>query len=278
MLTLASGLSFTEGPRWHDGRLWFSDVRAGRVMSLTSERDLRVEVTMPGPCAGLGWRPDGTLLALLTQARGLAVVTDGVVRRVVDLAACMPGSGTDLVADAAGRAYAGNSGFNFQAGESPRSTSLLMIDVDDTVSIAADDLDFPNGMIITPDGRTLIVAETLGRRLTTFDVGSDGRLHNRRVFAELGEVLPDGICLDREGCVWTASPTTGEVLRVRAGGAVVERIKTPGRGAYACMLGGEHRRTLFIATAALFSFEVPIKPEPASIVSVDTAVAGDGLP
>jgi sugar lactone lactonase YvrE len=276
--TLVTGLSFTEGTRWHDDRLWFSDAHAGHVMSLSSEADVRVEATMPGPCSGLGWRSDGTLLVLLTQGRGLAKVRQGRVESVIDLSEAMPASGNDLLVDAVGRAYAGNAGFNFRTDETPRSTVLVMVDAQDRVSIVADDLMFPNGMVITPDHRTLIVAETLGRRLTAFTIGSDGRLNDRRVFAELGEVLPDGISLDREGCVWTASPTTGEVLRVRAGGAILERISLGGRGAFACMLGGAERRTLFIATAGLFKFGLPLRPEPAAIVSVDVAVAGDGLP
>ena len=276
--TLAGGLSFGEGTRWHDGRLWFSDAHAGRVMSLTSSDDVRVEVQMPGPCSGLGWRPDGTLLVLLMQRRGLAEVVGGEVREIVDLSGFMPGSGTEMIVDPAGRAYVGNSGFDVFSGEAQKPTSLLVVDPDNCVRIAADDLHFPNGTVITPDRQTLIVSESTGRRLTAFAIAPDGLLHSRRVFAELGEVLPDGICLDRDGCVWVASPNSAQVLRVQAGGAVLDRIPLPDRGAFACMLGGPDGRTLYIATAAPFDFGKPFQKQPATIEAVEVAVAGDGFP
>jgi sugar lactone lactonase YvrE len=276
--TLAGGLSFGEGTRWNDGRLWFSDAHAGRVMSLTSADDVRVEAEMPGPCSGLGWRADGTLLVLLTQRRALVEVVGGQVRELADFRQTWKGTGTDLVVDPGGRAYVGNSGFDVFAGEAPRPTMLLVVDPDGGVRVAAEGLDFPNGMVITPDRRTLIVAESTAHRLTAFTIADDGLLHGRRVFADLGAVMPDGIALDRDGCVWVASPNSEQAIRVADGGAIRERVALPGRGAFACMLGGPDGRTLFVATAAPFDFGKPFNKVPATIEAIEVSVPRDGIP
>ena len=153
-----------------------------------------------------------------------------------------------MVVDARGRAYVGNFGFDLHAGEKPRGTTLVMAAPDGTARVVADELMFPNGMVITPDGRTLIVGETFARRLTAFDIGADGSLTNRRLWADLGNGLPDGICLDAENAIWVACPTASEVIRVKQGGEVAERIKVE-TDAFACILGGPDGRTLFVATS-----------------------------
>jgi sugar lactone lactonase YvrE len=275
---LVGGLSFTEGPRWHDGRLWFSDAHAGRVLSLGDPGDCRVEATMSGPCSGLGWHDDGTLLVLLTQRRALATVTAGNEKLFCDLATLTRGSGTEMITDRKGRAYVGSAGFDMRANETPRSTHLLLVDERGQARPVADNIEFPNGTIITPDERTLIIAESIGHRLSAFAVASDGSLSARRSFAELGDILPDGICLDAEGAVWVASPNTKQVVRVTQNGKIAERISTGGRGAYACMLGSSDRKTLYIATGGVFEFGKALEKQPAGIESVRVTVPGDGIP
>ena len=154
-----------------------------------------------------------------------------------------------MTVDRLGRAYVGNFGFELDGVEAPRPTVLVRVDPDGSARVVADDLLFPHGSAITEDGATLIVAETWGARLTAFDIGADGALSNRRVWATFADrAVPDGICLDAEGAVWIASPTTAGCLRVREGGEILERVET-GRGAFACMLGGQDRRTLYVCTA-----------------------------
>jgi sugar lactone lactonase YvrE len=181
-----------------------------------------------------------------------------------------------MVVDAAGRAYVGNFGFDLDAGADPTTANLVRVDPDGSISVAADDMRFPNGTVITPDGRTLVIAESLATRLTAFDIADDGSLSNRRVFADLGRVAPDGICLDADGNVWVANAVAPECLLVAAGGEVLDRVTTT-RPCYACMLGGDDRRTLFMLTAEESGEERPA--ERTGRVEVAEAVTpGAGLP
>ena len=245
---LLEGLTFPEGPRWRDGRLWFSDFYAHEVVAvdLAGRRETIVEV--PGQPSGLGWTPDGRLLVVsMTDRRLLRLDPDGLVEGA-DLSELAAWHCNDMVVDGEGRAYIGNFGFNSHAGEEFRPADLIRVDPDGGAAIAATGLAFPNGTVITPDGGTLIVGETRGNCLTAWDRAPDGSLHDRRVWADLGGNFPDGICLDAEGAVWVADPRNRETIRVREGGEVLARISTGEMGSYACMLGGEHRRTLFICT------------------------------
>jgi sugar lactone lactonase YvrE len=209
----------------------------------------------------LGWLPDGRLLVVsMEDRRLLRVDPDGPVV-AGDCSGFASFHCNDLVVDIQGRAYVGNFGFDIYADVvEPRAACIVLVQPDGRTSVAAGDLMFPNGTVITPDGATLIVGETYGARLTAFDIGPDGALRNRRVWARLGRTadplserplppFPDGVALDAEGAVWMASPTTREVLRVREGGAVADRIPVS-TNAFACMLGGEQGRTLFVCTAA----------------------------
>jgi sugar lactone lactonase YvrE len=182
-----------------------------------------------------------------------------------------------MVVDAAGRAYVGNFGYERFKGENPRPAKLARVDPDGRVSVVADDLLFPNGTVVTPDGATLIVGETTGNRLTAFDIGPDGGLLNRRVWAAVEGLFPDGICLDAEGAIWVADPRGNRVVRVREGGAIAETIPLPGRNAYACMLGGGDRRTLFICTAPGSGPDRAGKTD-GKIETVRVVVPGAGLP
>jgi sugar lactone lactonase YvrE len=247
--TLLDGLTFPEGPRWRDGRLWFSDFYTNRVLAVDLAGKAQTIVTVPQRPSGLGWRPDGTLLIVSMLDRTLLALDKGALTRVAELSALAGGPCNDLLVDASGRAYVGNFGYDRHAGEAARSTVLIRVDPDGKVRAVADELMFPNGMVITPDGRTLIVAETYAHRLTAFSVGADGALSQRRLFADLPRVFPDGICLDAEGAVWVSDARGHGVTRLFEGGRVAERIGVGERSVFACMLGGADRRTLFLCTS-----------------------------
>ena len=245
---LLDGLTFPEGPRWHDGRLWLSDFYSHRVIKVGLDGRAETVVEVPQQPSGLGFRPDGTLLIVSMRDRRLMRLEGTKLALVADLSALAPSHCNDMVVDGAGRAYVGNFGFDRHAGEAPRATCLVRVDPDGRASVAADELMFPNGTVIAPDGRTLIIAETYAQRLTAFDLGPDGALANRRLFAALDGVYPDGICLDAEGAVWVADARGPRVVRVLDGGRIARTIATGERNTYACMLGGADRRTLFICT------------------------------
>src|SRR6478672_1614364 len=179
---LIDGLTFPEAPRWRDGKLWFSDFYSFRVLAV----DLRGHATTIAPVAhrpsGLGWTPDGSLLIVSMLDRSLYRLDDGKLTKVADLSAMAGGPCNDMVVDAKGRAYVGNFGYERFKGEDARSAKLARVDPDGTVSVVADDLLFPNGSVITPDGATLIVGESMGNRLTAFDIGAGGALSSRRVW------------------------------------------------------------------------------------------------
>jgi sugar lactone lactonase YvrE len=274
---LAEGFAFLESPRWRDGKLWVSDMHDDRVLTvdLAGRRETVVEV--PGRPSGLGWLPDGRLLVVSMTERRLLRLDACGLGVAADLSGIATFHCNDMVVDAHGRAYVGNFGYDFESGEAPRLAVLALVLPDGTVRVAADDLAFPNGAVFTPDGRTVIVGESFGMRLTAFDVAPDGMLGRRRVWAALEGAVPDGICLDAEGAVWVASPLGKEVLRVREGGQVVERIPTASQ-AIACMLGGADRRTLFVLTAQSFNRDECRHQRNARIEVVGVDVPGAGLP
>ena len=252
---ILGGLIFPEGPRWHDGRLWFSDIHAHTVMSVDIEGGARVEAELSDRPSGLGFLPDGTPLVVAMRERKLLALTANGPVVYADLGRFNADFLNDMVVDGLGRAYVGNrvlEGYTEDAvagaaREGP-GESLLLVPPDGPAEVAVTGLVSPNGTVVTPDGRTLIVAEPRAQRLTAFDIGADGSLANRRVFANAGEAWPDGICLDAEGAVWAGSPMTEEFVRILEGGEITHRVKTPGRWAVAPALGGEDRRTMFLAT------------------------------
>lgn len=245
---LIEGLSFGEGPRWRDDRLWFSDFYAHKVRTVDLEGRTAEIATVPNQPSGLGFTPGGDLLIVSMLDRKLLRFRDGRLETVADLSGRVAAPCNDMVVDAKGRAYVGNFGFERHKGEAPKTTSLWRVDPDGSLTEAASDLMFPNGTVITPDGRTLVVGETFANRLTAFDVADDGTLSNRRSFAEIDGLYPDGICLDAEGAIWVADPRGRRVVRIFDGGRVAEEIPLDDRGAYACMLGGPKRRHLFVVT------------------------------
>lgn len=245
---LLGDIAFGEGPRWRDGRLYFSDFYRHRVMSVTPEGRAEEIVQVPAQPSGLGWDPDGRLLIVSMLDRRLLRLEGSELVAQADLSGVATGPCNDMLVDETGRAYVGNFGFDRHKGEARRAAALALVGPDGRVEAAAHDLEFPNGTVLTPDGRTLIVAETFGARLTAFRRDGDGRLSERRVWADLPGVRPDGICLDAEGCVWVTDPAGDAVLRVREGGEVIDRVSTGSRHSFACMLGGANRRTLFVIT------------------------------
>ncbi|WP_346618412.1 SMP-30/gluconolactonase/LRE family protein [Blastococcus montanus] len=247
---LADGLGFPEAPRWHGGRLWFSDFHDRVVRTLGADGGQEVAVELDDSPSGLGWLPDGDLLVVSMVRRALLRVGERGPQLHADVSGSTRFRANDLVVDAAGRAYVSSFGFDLEGGADPEPTALLRVDLDGSVHVAAEDVVFPNGMVLSPDGRRLVVAETYAARLIVFDVAGDGTLSGRRVFAELPGVAPDGICLDAEGQVWVATARSPEVLRVREGGEVTGRVAVgSGSLSYACALGGADGRSLFVCTA-----------------------------
>ena len=239
---LASGLAMGESPRWHDDRLWVCDWVAGEVLTFDDDGNRKVVRTVPWLPFSIDWLPDGRL-----------VVTSGSGRQVwreEPDGSLTPYGGLDrmwneVVVDGRGNTFVNEIGFDMMAGASPAAGTVAVVRSDGAMREVADDLWFPNGMAITPDDTTLIVAESYGNRLTAFDIGPDGDLGGRRVWAGLGDAAPDGICLDAEGAVWFADVPHRRCVRVREGGEVLQTVDVD-RGCFACMLGGDDGRTLFI--------------------------------
>jgi sugar lactone lactonase YvrE len=247
---LLDDLAFPEGPRWHEDRLWFSDQHDKRVVAMTAAGAAETIAEVPQQPSGLGWLPDGRLLIVSMLDRTvLRREADGSLVVHADLSALAPGACNDMVVGPTGRAYVGNFGFDMYAGEKPHRTCVIAVEPDGTARVAADGLGFPNGSVITPDERTLLVGESMASQISAFDIAPDGSLSNPRVWAKIEGATVDGMCLDAEGAIWSACPFTGRVLRIREGGEVVDEVKGTHPGAFACMLGGTDRRTLFVCTA-----------------------------
>jgi len=242
---LADGFCFGEGPRWFEGLLWFSDMLGEAVHTVTLGGSMTT-LQLPGHApSGLGFRPNGTLLIVSTEARKLLAYDGENVSTIADLSALAPADLGDMVIDHQGRAYIGSQAFE--------GGVILRVDPDDTVSVVARELDFPNGMAITRDHQTLIVAESIGRRLTAYTISAGGDLSDRRVFADGLDGPPDGICLDAEGGVWTAMTLAHQFERIEGRGGnprVTHRIDIGDRAAIACMLGGAADRTLFMLSSS----------------------------
>jgi sugar lactone lactonase YvrE len=267
---LANGFCFGEGPRWFEGLLWFSDMLGEAVHTVNLQSDL---TTLPLPGhhpSGLGFRPDGTLL-IASGVKRLLLSYDGyTVEQIADLSDLVPADLGDVVIDEAGRTYVGS-----QARE---GGVIARVDPDNSIDIVAENLDFPNGMVITPDRTTLIVAESTGRRLTAFTIGADGSLSDRRIFAEGLDGPPDGICLDAEGGVWAAMTLAHAFERIVEGGAITDRIDMGDRTAIACTLGGQERRTLFLLSSTDAYPQRLIGTKNSRLDAMTVDVPGAGLP
>jgi sugar lactone lactonase YvrE len=274
---LLNGLMFGESPRWHDGRLWFSDMGAGQVLSVDLDGKSELVAEVPAMPMGSGWLPDGAMLIVSSgDGRLLRREPDGSLSTHADLSGMDPHPWSDMVVDGRGNAYVGNIGFEFPAGEfAPGFVALVR--PDGSATRVADGIALPNGIAVTPDNATLILAESYGNRLTAFDVAPDGGLSNRRVWAEVGEGVPDGICLDAEGAVWYSDVPNKRCVRVREGGEVLETVHLD-RGCFACALGGDDRRTLFMMAAEFTSTSAMSGQRTGQVLTVPAPAPGVGWP
>jgi sugar lactone lactonase YvrE len=283
---LCDGIYFGEGPRWNNGRLWFSDFYSQGVKSVTLKGDLRDEFKIDDRPSGLGWMPDGSLLVVsMTKCQVLRRTSDGKISVHADLGKIAAFHCNDMVVDKSGGAYVGNFGFDLHADLEKRGeeaviadhpvAKLARISPNGEASVAAENMHFPNGTVITPDGKTLIVGETLGGCLTAFDIGLDGTLSGRRTFAQTWPRVPDGICLDAKGAVWIANALAAECVLYAEGGKVLDTVAT-NQNAFACMLGGDDGKTLFIMTAPTsLEHEAAAAPKgKVEVAAVETAHAG----
>ena len=243
--TLMSGLMFGESPRWHDGRLWFCDWGAHEVIAVDLDGTSEVIVRVESFPFSIDWLPDGRLLIVsASDRRLLRRERDGSLVTHADLSRLSQHPWNDIVVDGRGYAYVGNIGFDFGVGDVAPGI-LALVRADGSARQVADGVAFPNGLVVTPDDSTLILAESYANRLTAFDIAADGGLSNRRVWADLDDGAPDGICLDADGAVWYAGVPNKRCVRVREGGEVLRTIDLD-RGCFACMLGGVDGRTLFL--------------------------------
>jgi sugar lactone lactonase YvrE len=280
METLMEGIVFGEQPRWHEGRLWFSDWGTQEVIAVDLEGNSEVILRGTSFPLCVDWLPDGRMLVvsardglLLRREPDGALVTHGDLNTVSD-----PPAGNELVIDARGNAYVNGGGFDLMAGEEFAPGIVALVTPDGSARQVADGIAFPNGMHLTPDGSTLIVAESYAKRLTAFDIEGDGDLTNRRVWAELGDGVPDGICMDAQDAVWYADVPNQRCVRVREGGHVLQTIELD-RGCFACALGGPDRRTLFM-TAQEWNGPAAMLDgrRTGRIVTAPAPVPGAGLP
>ena len=270
MELLLDGGHFFEGARWHDGHFYVSDLYAGEVLRVGLDGSAEVIVALDGDQpSGLGWLPDGTLLVVGMKQRRLWACAPGQAPRLhADITALTGGFANDMVVDRQGRAYISNLGFDLFTGAPPAPATLTRVDPDGRAVKVGEPLQFPNGMVITQDGRTLVIAETFGGRLSACDIAADGGLSGKRCWAQLGrepswasvhdlldtDFAPDGCAIDAEDAVWVADAVGARVARVKDGIGMVQQIAAPpGLGLYSCALGGTDGRTLLVCTAPDFS-------------------------
>lgn len=273
------GRSFLEGPRWHDGALWLSDMHAHVVLRVAAA-EVTTVLEHDSPVSGLGWLPNGRLLAVAMDGEVLRLDPDGVHVHA-DVRALAPHGVNDMISHPGGWSYVGQFGYDRHGGGRPVPSALLRVGADGEVDAVADDLMVANGMGITADGTTLVVAESAANRLRAFSIGPEGQLTDGRVWAELPPGhAPDGLCLDAEGAAWFAAVLAGAFIRVREGGEVTDRIPVAdGRNAIACVLGGPDRRTLFQLTATTKGeADASLAAMDARVDAVEVAVPGEGSP
>lgn len=293
--TLLEGGAFFESPRWHEGRWWLSDFYRHLVLTVSADGTPREVLEVQSQPSGLGWMPDGSMLvASMRDHLVLRWSEEAGVSEHANLSEYSGGHLNDMVVDVRGRAYVGNFGFDLMGGGAPATANLVRVDPDGSASVVAEDMIFPNGSVITPDGKTLIVGETAGARYTSFTINDDGSLSDRRVWAQLAptpkittleetlgqlRVGPDGCGLDAENHIWCADEVNARCLRVAPGGEIVEEIAAPaGLNVFACMLGGEDGRTLLMCAAPDFLETNRMNVREAVLLTTTVEVPHGGLP
>jgi sugar lactone lactonase YvrE len=288
---LTSGFHFVEAPRWRNERLYFSDFFGPSVYALDSEGKVHTVCSIPGQPSGLGFDLEGRLLVVSMLDRKLMRLQGSQLVEVADLTDLSPAPLNDMVVDASGRAYIGNFGSDF-ASEGVRPTRVIRVDPDGTLHVAAENLVTPNGSVITPDGRTMLIAESFAFRISAFRIADDGSLHDRREWARFGDEpagdfesvlatkasIPDGICLDAEGAVWVGDAKRPGVARIEEGGRVLETVTTGDLAVFAAALGGIDRRTLYMCAGPPLGANDPASRRLGVILDCDVDVPGAGLP
>jgi sugar lactone lactonase YvrE len=272
---LLEGLSFGEGPRWRSDRLYLSDFHTESVLAVDLDGSVDTVVTVPGQPSGLGWLPDGRMLVVSMGRRAVMAWDGSTLAPHADLRPLASFGCNDMVVGGDGRAYVGCC--DLAGIPNPKPSELMVVDPDGTAEVVEAVMQFPNGSVITPDGSTLIVAETFGDCLTAFRITTNGRLADRRVWAPLHGGTPDGICLDAEGAVWYADPVGRACVRVLEGGDVTDRVET-GAQCFACTLGGPDGRTLFMITGKLIAGEEARSARPGKVLVTEVDVPGAGSP
>jgi sugar lactone lactonase YvrE len=273
---LIDGIGLGESPRWHEGRLWFADWVAHEVVALSPDGRSEVIAEVRSIPFSIDWLPDGRMLAT-SGRRVLRMEPDGAFETHVDLSELSEHGWNEIVVDGRGNVYVNGVGFDLMAGVEPAPGLIALITPEGEARQVAGEVMFPNGMAITPDGSTLIVAESYGRRLTAFEITSDGGLANRRVWAEV-DGPPDGICIDADGAVWYADVPNRRCVRLREGGEVLDAVELD-RGCFACMLGGEDGRTLFVNAANWAGTEAIDKgPRTGQVLAVEVSAPHAGRP
>ncbi|MDX1799507.1 MAG: SMP-30/gluconolactonase/LRE family protein [Marinobacter sp.] len=292
---LTEGGSFFEGPRWRDGRWWVSDFYRHGVFTVDPDGTMEQVMTVPNQSSGLGWMPDGSLLVVsMLDHRILRRWPDGRLDEHADLSEVATGHVNDMVVGSDGSAWVGNFGFDLMGGADLRPAKLVRVSATGQVTVAADDLYFPNGMVLTPDEQTLVVGETFGNAMTAFTIAADGTLTDRRAWASFGDrpkpgpradmlaqlaVGPDGCCLDAEGHIWIADAFNQRCIRVAPGGDITADIAAPeGQGVFACMLGGDDGRTLLLCCAPDSSAKRRASTREAILVTARVEVPHAGRP
>jgi sugar lactone lactonase YvrE len=294
MRTLLENGCFFESPRWHEGRWWVSDFYRHRVLTVSEDGRSEDVLEVEGQPSGLGWLPDGSLLVVSMRDHRILRWDGTSLELHADASEHCGGHLNDMVVDARGRAYVGNFGFDLMAFADPRTANLIRVDPDGTSTVEAEDMYFPNGSVITPDGRTLIVGETAGARYTAFTIAEDGSLTDRRVWAQMAETPeittfeetlgklrfgPDGCALDAEEHIWCADEVGERCARIAPGGAIVEEIAAPeGLNIFACMLGGDDGRTLLMCAAPDFLEQARSAKHEAVLLTTTVDVPHAGLP
>ncbi|MGD9703918.1 MAG: SMP-30/gluconolactonase/LRE family protein [Acidimicrobiia bacterium] len=277
--TLLTGLVMGESPRWHGGRLWFCDWGVGDIISVGLDGRSEVMAHVDSLPLSIDWLPDGRLLAVASrEGRLLRQEADGTLVTHAELSAVSTHPWNEIVVDATGRAYVNSIGFEMMAGEAAGAGFIVVVGADGVIRRVADGLSFPNGMAITADGSTLLVAESYGGCLSAFDIGDDGALSNQRIWAAVDGSAPDGICLDVEGAAWFADVPNQRCVRVAQGGEVLQTIDVD-RGCFACALGGSDGRTLFVLAANWAGPDAIGRGDPSGVVlTADVSAARAGKP
>jgi sugar lactone lactonase YvrE len=275
---LLDGLGFAEGPRWHDDRLVFSDMGTKQVMAVDLDGKAEEVCVVENRPSGIGWLRTGEMLVVSQNDRRLLKLTaDGLVEHA-DISSLASGACNDMVVDGRGNAYVGNPGYDMRNPPSPLPPAeVVLVRADGSAEVVDREVMFPNGSVVSPDNRTLIVGETMGQRLTAFDIAEDGTLSNRRTYADMKGRAPDGIALDADGAVWVADANGHACVRVLEGGEITDVVDLGERHCFACALGGADRRTLFLLTGTGFSGDA-IRSRTGSILTTTVDVPGAGWP